>query len=169
MSEQASGCWQADTRSSAPARIVLVAAAALVDDDGRVLIARDHGAFGNAVTGWFRQFAGLQRLTLHHPDFESLYEVYTDNPATVRTLLSPGFCDTMTAIVDSGGGRQVRAAFTDGAFLLALPLRRPLFELGSLWRPVHDIEENLHGLLRDITIAYRLIDYLHGDRPGALA
>ena len=40
MSEQASGCWQADTRSSAPGKIVLVAAAALVDDDGRVLIAR---------------------------------------------------------------------------------------------------------------------------------
>jgi 8-oxo-dGTP diphosphatase len=40
VSEQASGCWQADTRSSAPSRIVLVAAAALVDDDGRVLIAR---------------------------------------------------------------------------------------------------------------------------------
>ena len=40
MSEQATSCWQADTRSSAPARIVLVAAAALVDDDGRVLIAR---------------------------------------------------------------------------------------------------------------------------------
>jgi len=40
VSEEPSGCWQADTRSSAPARIVLVAAAALVDDDGRVLIAR---------------------------------------------------------------------------------------------------------------------------------
>jgi 8-oxo-dGTP diphosphatase len=40
VSGQATGCWQADTRSSAPDRIVLVAAAALVDDDGRVLIAR---------------------------------------------------------------------------------------------------------------------------------
>nr|WP_051432406.1 (deoxy)nucleoside triphosphate pyrophosphohydrolase [Rhodovibrio salinarum] len=35
-----SGCWQADTRSSAPERIVLVAAAALIDHDGRVLIAK---------------------------------------------------------------------------------------------------------------------------------
>ncbi len=34
------GCWQADTRPQGPARIVLVAAAALVDTDGRVLIAK---------------------------------------------------------------------------------------------------------------------------------
>lgn len=40
MSEEPGGCWQADTRSSVPTEIVLVAAAALVDDDGRVLIAR---------------------------------------------------------------------------------------------------------------------------------
>jgi 8-oxo-dGTP diphosphatase len=40
VSEDPSGCWQADARASAPGRIVLVAAAALVDDDGRVLIAR---------------------------------------------------------------------------------------------------------------------------------
>ena len=43
MSEMASdpdGCWQAVARARAPARIVLVAAAALVDADGRVLIAK---------------------------------------------------------------------------------------------------------------------------------
>lgn len=35
------GCWQAEARDAgAPARIVLVAAAALVDADGRVLIAQ---------------------------------------------------------------------------------------------------------------------------------
>jgi 8-oxo-dGTP diphosphatase len=40
VSDAPSGCWQTDTRSSAPGEIVLVAAGALVDDDGRVLIAR---------------------------------------------------------------------------------------------------------------------------------
>ena len=35
-----SGCWQADARADAPAKIVLVAAAALVDPDGRVLIGK---------------------------------------------------------------------------------------------------------------------------------
>jgi 8-oxo-dGTP diphosphatase len=34
------GCWQAETRQAAPQEIVLVAAAALVDADGRVLIAQ---------------------------------------------------------------------------------------------------------------------------------
>lgn len=33
------GCWQAEGRAAAPARIVLVAAAALIDVDGRVLLA----------------------------------------------------------------------------------------------------------------------------------
>jgi 8-oxo-dGTP diphosphatase len=34
------GCWQAETRTPAAAQVVLVAAAALVDVDGRVLIAK---------------------------------------------------------------------------------------------------------------------------------
>jgi 8-oxo-dGTP diphosphatase len=34
------GCWEADARAAAATPIVLVAAAALVDSDGRVLIAR---------------------------------------------------------------------------------------------------------------------------------
>jgi 8-oxo-dGTP diphosphatase len=34
------GCWQAEARDTGPAKLVLVAAAALVDVDGRVLIAR---------------------------------------------------------------------------------------------------------------------------------
>lgn len=37
--EASSGCWQAPERLGAPARVVLVVAAALIDADGRVLLA----------------------------------------------------------------------------------------------------------------------------------
>ena len=50
-------------------------------------------------------------------------------------------------------------------FLLSLPLRRNLFEVGRLHRPLDRLEEDLEEIVREITIPHRVIDYLHGERP----
>jgi len=38
-------------------------------------------------------------------------------------------------------------------------------EMGGLRQPVHDVEEDLHGLFEDLAIVRRIIDRLHGDTP----
>jgi 8-oxo-dGTP diphosphatase len=40
MSTESDGCWQSETRQLSPGPLVLVVAAALIDADGRVLLAR---------------------------------------------------------------------------------------------------------------------------------
>jgi hypothetical protein len=135
---------------------------------GRVLIGRDYGGFGNAVAGWFKQFGGLERVELPHPRFEALYAVYSDNPEAARRWLTPDFLENWVAVAQAYQGSAIRAAFVGGEFLAALPTNRNLFESGSLSVPATRIEEDLHQVMWEITIAHRLIDFLHGDRPQAL-
>jgi hypothetical protein len=135
---------------------------------GRILIGRDYGGIGNAVAGWFKTFGGLQRVELPNSRFEALYAVYSDNPETARAWLTADFMENWIAVAQAYEGSAVRAAFVGGEFLAALPTRRNLFESGSLSRPVDRIEEDLHRLLWEVTIAHRLIDFLHGERPASL-
>jgi hypothetical protein len=136
---------------------------------GRVLIGRDFGRMGNKLAGWANEWAsGMTRVHLPHPGFEERYEVYADDPAEAQRLLSPGFCDTMVALADAHGKSALQAGFVDGRFLLALPMPGDLFEPGSLFRSVYTYEDNIHKVLRQVTIAHRLIDFLHGHRPAWL-
>jgi hypothetical protein len=114
---------------------------------------------------------GLLQVTLDHADFEKRYRVYSDSPRTARSLLQPALLDSLLAIADDLGVTAVNCAFLDGRFLIALPQRRNLFEIGSLSRSLEHAEEDLRRLAAEFTIPQRLIDNLHGERkrlmPGS--
>lgn len=135
---------------------------------GRVLLGREHGWLGNKVADWAVGLRGLERVPFDHQAFESLYQVYADDPATALGLLTPPFLDSLVALAEAHRGRPLRAAFTDGVFLLAVPMRRDLFEPASIFRPIYTVEADLHRLLFDVTTVHRVIDFLHGDRPDRL-
>lgn len=77
------GCWQADARETAPKNIVLVAAAALVDVDGRVLIGKRPA--GKAMAGLW-EFPGGK-----------VHEGETPEAALIRELREELGIDTRTS------------------------------------------------------------------------
>ena len=61
-------------------------------------------------------------------------------------------------------------AFVDGAFLIAVKIPGDLLKPGSsIDRSVYDCEDDIHAffklVLKQVTIAHRVIDWLYGDRP----
>ena len=136
---------------------------------GTVLMVRDLGALVSGVADFVRKaFTGLARIEVGHPAFEARYQVYGEDGDEARKLLVPAFLDTMVALADQAGERALNAAFSDGRFLLALPVSRDLFEIGKLHRSLDHLEDDLRALLKQFTIAHRLIDHLHGERPELL-
>ena len=134
---------------------------------GRILIGRDHGRLGNALAGVFKGTTrGVERVTFDHPEFEKRYAAYSDDPAEARQVMAPAFLDTMVALADTYKEKSLGAAFADGVFLLAVPVKGDLFEPGSVRQSVYDCEEDIHEFLKDVTIAHNVIDFLHGDRLG---
>ena len=140
-----------------------------VDFAGTTLMVRDYGSLVGGLVDYMRKtFAGMERITLDHPDFESRYQAYSNDPAEARRLLARPFLDTMVSLADQAGKAALNGAFHDGRFLLALPIRGDLFEIGKLHHPLDRFEDDVRTLLEQFTIPHRLIDHLHGDRPALL-
>lgn len=135
---------------------------------GRVLMIGDKGLLLNKLSAFFKEkFGGLERLEFGGA-FEERYEVYSDNPEAARSLLAPGFQDTMVALAEAADRRALNAAMAEGRFLLALPHHRDLFEIGKLHRSLEHLREDTDTLVFQMTIPHRVIDFLHGDQPSAL-
>ncbi len=133
---------------------------------GRILLTTDKGGLVNRMEGFFRDtFGDTAPVAFDHPAFEARYEVYSDDAAAARALLTPALLDSLVALCEAAEKEALRAAFVDGRFLLALPSRKDLFEIGKLHRSLEHLEEDVKALLAQVTLPHRVIDYLHGDRP----
>ncbi len=136
---------------------------------GRLVLVGDKGALLNRIYAALRRrFGGLEVIVPGHPAFEARFEVLGDDPQAARDLLSPAFLDSMVALASAAGRVPPTAAFAEGRFLLALPHRRDLFEIGRLHRSLDHLEADLRSLADEVTTAHRVIDFLHGDRPPRL-
>jgi len=133
----------------------------------KVLIGREAGELLNKLDSWFKKLSDMKPVQFQHRDFETTFEVYSDDPDEARELLNPGFLDSMLAIAKGHEGR-VRAAFVDGWFLLSLESRKSFFEPVSLFRKTDDLKDRIRSLVDEMLIAHRLIDILHGERPRRL-
>lgn len=137
-----------------------------------IFITQELGSFGNKLGEMFAFGTGrsMPRVAFDHPEFESAFAVYADDPDEARSIMPPGFLDTLLAIAEAEGGkkgaRALRAGFQDDSFYLALERDGKFMEVGSLTRPVDDIEEDLHGVFDDLALIRRVIDRLHGDAPS---
>ena len=133
----------------------------------RILLTADKGGLVNRMEGFFRdKFGGMAPVSFDHSAFEDRYEVYADDAAAARALMTPALLDSLVALCEAAGEDVLRAAFVDGRFLLALPNSGNLFEIGKLHRSLDHLEADVRMLLDQVSLPHRVIDYLHGGRPG---
>src|SRR3546814_14729103 len=107
-------------------------------------------------------------VTLDHPAFAGRYRVLSDDPTEAQRLLQPGLMETLLALAEELGEDGLNGAFLAGRFLLAIPPRRNLFELGRLNRSLEHAEHDLPRLAAAFTLPHRLIDNRHDPRKPPL-
>jgi hypothetical protein len=130
-----------------------------------VLIGRDYGKLINKIAG----LGKAQRVNFDDAEFERRYECYASDPMIAQRIVTPTFMQSMVAIGDGRKGERPTACFTEGKFLLAVPLAGVnLFEPGSLSRSVDTFETDMHTLLRQLTLPRRVIETLQGSRQAIL-
>ncbi len=131
-----------------------------------ILIAKDHGSFGNKLSSFFSfgKGRGMPRVETGHAPFEAVFVMHAENPQAALGYLPPPFLDTLLNIGDTHGGAKgaagMRAAFDGSDFYLAIETREPFMELGALSKPVGDIEPQLHDVFGDIANLRGIIDRL---------
>ncbi len=99
--------------------------------------------------------------------FEKVFEVYAANAGEAERLLSAPLRESLVALSQARPGRALGAAFLEGRFLLAVPLSSFLAQ-GKLNQPAETLLGELPQAQRELSLPQRVIDYLHGERPGPL-
>ncbi len=73
----------------------------------------------------------LEYVDQVHPDFEDIFEVWSDDQVEARVLIHPSYVEHLLALENAFNGDEVRALFSRGEVVLAVESGN-LFESGSM-------------------------------------
>lgn len=123
----------------------------------KTVIKSESGAIGNWLKG---AFSTLQPVKLEDPNFEKIFEVYSNNQVEARYLLTTSFMERLVSLKDlfkvRAGGFQ--GSFYDNHLLLSIPCADK-FRVGSIEKPVSFTEE-IQTILKEMQLIFQIIDIL---------
>ena len=135
----------------------------LAGDAPGIYFARDRGGLANRLSEAFSPVRrGREKIDTGFPEFEALYETYTDDPAAARRFVTPRLTGGLLEIArgETGAARYVAAATRGRGFYLAIPRHDDFLALGSLFRPLTVAEDDVHQCLADLALPRRVIEAL---------
>lgn len=100
---------------------------------------------------------GLKRARIVDPEFEKVFDVWTNDQVEARYLLDPIVIELITKIYTHSNGKGVRAAFFDSKLLILVHSDHDHFETEDVTKPILD-EDRLLQIKHDIDNIKALID-----------
>lgn len=135
----------------------------------RIYFAKERGSLGN----WFSERfggarSGMERIEIPHRQYESLYETYAENSTSAIAFVTPEIVEGLLEIGRMHGSRPryISAAMRNKSFYIAIPMSKGFLDVGSLFRSLTGVEDDLHQALADLTLPKRVIDAFMGAAAG---
>lgn len=121
---------------------------------GHTIIRRDLGKRNPA------QVNGLKRVGFASLEFESKFEVYSDDQVEARFLLSPDFVARLTDFADDYMGRNVQCVFAGNRFHVALEID-DRFDFSRDFK-AFDYQEAATSIINEVGGVFYLLEKVHG-------
>lgn len=125
---------------------------------GKTIVKRDGGAISNFLKNNFAS-NDLQNVKLEDPRFEKIFEVYSSDQVEARYLLTTSFMERLMELNNCYGGEGVECSFHKDKLLVMIPVKRDLFEPGSIYQ-AEDFVDDAKSLLKEINLIFKIIDIL---------
>ncbi len=124
---------------------------------GQTVIKSESGVVGNWLKGVFFK---LERVKLEDPNFEKLFEVYSNDQVEARYLLTTSFMERLVSLKNllKGGVGNFQGSFYENKLLLTIPCEDK-FKVGSIHSPV-SFKEEIETILKEMQIIFQIIDIL---------
>lgn len=123
---------------------------------GHTILTRDQGAVG----AWFKaQTSTLKRADLVDPEFEKLFDVFTNDQVEARYLIDPLIVENLKTLYREYDGKKMMAAFYDDHFLILIGSNVNHFEPASIHTPATDAD-GLLSMKNEIGQILSIIDRL---------
>ena len=123
---------------------------------GKTVVKKDIGTVGN----WFiNKSTSLKKVKLEDPNFEKMFEVYSDDQVEARYLLTVTFIERLKELVENFGGKSIQCCFYNNKLLMMIPIEKDLFETGSIYE-AEDFIDDSKNLLKELSLIFNIIDTL---------
>ncbi|MEO1661494.1 MAG: DUF3137 domain-containing protein [Pseudomonadota bacterium] len=123
---------------------------------GHTILTKDQGKIGE----WFKsRFSNLDRADLVDPEFERLFDVYTNDQVEARFLIDPLIVENLKTLHDEYSGTDMMAAFYQGHFLILIGSHKNHFEPSNIHVQATN-EESLLSMHREISQILSIVDRL---------
>ena len=127
--------------------------------NGKTLIKTDKGSVGN----WFSQaFNEFPRVYLEDPEFERIFEVFSEDQIEARYLLTTSFMERLIEVRKTFKSDKMQCSFLDQSLLMLLPIDKDMFEPGPINEP-EDFIDDSKNLLKEMHSIFNICDTLKLD------
>lgn len=109
---------------------------------------------------WFEEkTSSLKRANMVDPEFEKLFDVYTNDQVEARWLVDPVMIEKLKGLYEEYKGDKMAAAYYDNKMLALISSKHNHFEPASLETPATD-PESILSMKREIGQVLSIIDKL---------
>lgn len=123
---------------------------------GHTMLIKDQGSIG----GWFKKRStGLERADLVDPEFEDLFDVFTNDQVEARYLIDPIIIEKLKALYNDYNGNQLMTAFYDDHVLIMIGSKDNHFEPADIRTPATS-EDVLLAMKHEIEQILSIVDQL---------
>lgn len=123
---------------------------------GHTTLQRDAGK----ISEWFKEKTGnLKRANLVDPEFEEMFDVYTNDQVEARYLIDPLMIERLKGLQEEYNGDGITAAFYESKMLVLIQSRHNHFEPADLSVPASD-PASILSMKREVGEILSLIDRL---------
>ncbi len=131
---------------------------------GHTTLERDRGK----ITEWFKEkTSGMKRANLVDPEFEGLFDVYTNDQVEARYLIDPVMIERIKGLQEHYNGQSITAAFYENKMLVLIQSSYNYFEPADISVPAMD-PASILNMKREIGEILSLIDRLSLYDPKAV-
>ncbi len=123
---------------------------------GHTLLERDK----SKLKEWFKEKSSkLKRANLVDPEFEKIFDVYTNDQVEARYLIDPVMMERIKGLQEEYDGETMTAAFYDSKMLVLIKSKHNYFEPADLEIPATD-PRSILSMKKEIEQVLSLIDRL---------
>ncbi|MFA7659431.1 MAG: DUF3137 domain-containing protein [Candidatus Gastranaerophilaceae bacterium] len=115
-----------------------------------------------------QSFSGMDKTELEDPEFNKMFDVYTQDQVEARYILTTSFMERFKRLKEVYKAKEIRASFKDSSTLLiGLSCNKDMFVLGDVRKPITDSGE-IQQLFEEFLAVISLVDLLKLDSKTGL-
>ncbi len=109
----------------------------------------------------------FEKITLEDVKTNKRFNAYSSDQIEGRYLLTPAFIERFNNLKTAFGTNKLKCSFHNDKLYIAVSTNRDLFELGNIFKSVHNQNE-INNFYNEIIAIYKIIEYLKLDERTGL-